>query len=61
MSAKPAVPEEERSRSLKPLLRRYADLIARSSAASQELARRPLLVQAMNVVRRVAAARHARA
>lgn len=39
MSTSHAVPEERRSTSLKTLLRRYVDLIARISAANPELAR----------------------
>lgn len=39
MSANRAVPEEERSPSIKTLLRKYVDLIARISAANPELAR----------------------
>ena len=39
MSANRAIPEEKRSRSLKPLLRKCVDLIARISAANPELAR----------------------
>ena len=39
MSTNPAIPEERRSPSLKTILRRYVDLIARISAANPELAR----------------------